>query len=136
MNYEEYSFSTANVDVLPWIPAVWFCLGNENVVNYSYTNWTGVIVSKNHGRANGRSAFIEWKRFLGKIRIKDEQGLTVYCIPVKALESVPPGSGAKAEMREMMHTLFFPGSRLNTWTLVANQWDLILCITTVSWGVH
>lgn len=52
------------------------------------------------------------KRFLGKINVKDEQGLILYCIPVKALESVPPGEGAKDEMREMMHTVFFPWQQI------------------------
>ncbi|HOJ60091.1 MAG TPA: hypothetical protein PK878_07360 [bacterium] len=48
------------------------------------------------------------KRFLGKITSKDGEGLVMYCIPVKALETVPPGSGALDEMREMLHTVFFP----------------------------
>lgn len=48
------------------------------------------------------------KRFLGKVTYKDADGVILYCIPVKALESVPPGSGAKDEMREMLHTAFFP----------------------------
>ncbi|MGI6456280.1 MAG: hypothetical protein ACOX5R_11770 [bacterium] len=82
------------------------------MVNYSYTNWTGVIVSKIMVGQMVEVHLLNGKRFLGKIRIKDEQGLTVYCIPVKALESVPPGSGAKAEMREMMHTLFFPWQQI------------------------
>lgn len=48
------------------------------------------------------------KRFLGKVTVKDDQGVTLYCVPVKALESVPPGAGALDEMREMLHTVFFP----------------------------
>ncbi|MDP8244021.1 MAG: hypothetical protein P9L94_08080 [Candidatus Hinthialibacter antarcticus] len=48
------------------------------------------------------------KRFLGKITVKDDQGVILYCVPVKAMESVPPGVGALDEMREMLHTVFFP----------------------------
>lgn len=47
------------------------------------------------------------KRFLGKVMLKDAEGLTLYGIPVKALESVAPGSGAVEQMREMLHTVFF-----------------------------
>ena len=47
------------------------------------------------------------KRFLGKITVQDDQGVILYCIPVIALESVSPGSGALDQMREMLHTLFF-----------------------------
>lgn len=55
---------------------------------------------------------INGKRFLGKVTVKDEQGIILYCLPVKALESVPPGSGAIAELREMLHTLFFPWQQI------------------------
>lgn len=48
------------------------------------------------------------KRFLGKVTVKDDQGVTLYCVPVKALESVPPGVSALDEMREMLQTVFFP----------------------------
>jgi hypothetical protein len=48
------------------------------------------------------------KRFLGKVASKDNEGLILYCVPVKALESVPPGSGAIEQIREMLHTVFFP----------------------------
>lgn len=48
------------------------------------------------------------KRFLGKVTAKDDQGLFIYCISVKALESVPPGEGAIGQMREMLRTIFFP----------------------------
>ncbi len=47
------------------------------------------------------------KRFLGKIMQKDSEGVILYGIPVKALESVPPGTGALEQMREMLHTVFF-----------------------------
>lgn len=52
------------------------------------------------------------KRFLGKVTQKDDQGVIAYCIPVKALESVPPGESAKDEMREMLHTVFFPWQQI------------------------
>ncbi len=47
------------------------------------------------------------KCYLGKVTHKDREGIFLYCIPVKALESVPPGSGALEQMSEMLHTLFF-----------------------------
>ncbi|MBI1387343.1 MAG: hypothetical protein GC154_02715 [bacterium] len=52
------------------------------------------------------------KRFLGKVTVKDEHGLILYTIPVKALESVAPGEGAIEEMREMLHTVFFPWQQI------------------------
>lgn len=48
------------------------------------------------------------KRFLGKVTLKDDHGLTLYCIPIKGLESVPPGKDAIPTMREMMQTVYFP----------------------------
>lgn len=48
------------------------------------------------------------KRFLGKVTLQDPMGVTLYCIPIKALESVPTGKDAIPLMREMMHTVFFP----------------------------
>lgn len=52
------------------------------------------------------------KRFLGKITVKDNHGLILYCIPVKALETVPPGNSAYEQMREMLHTVFFPWQQI------------------------
>ncbi|MEW6235118.1 MAG: hypothetical protein AB1656_07000 [Candidatus Omnitrophota bacterium] len=52
------------------------------------------------------------KRFLGKITVKDEQGLILYCVSVKGLESVPPGAGALEELREMAQTVFFPWTQI------------------------
>lgn len=52
------------------------------------------------------------KRFLGKITVKDEHGLILYCLPVKGLESVPPGTEAEEQLREMLHTLFFPWAQI------------------------
>ncbi len=48
------------------------------------------------------------KRFLGKVTLKDREGLVLYCIPVKALESVPPGKDTHEQLREMVRTVFFP----------------------------
>lgn len=48
------------------------------------------------------------KRFLGKVTMKDAEGMVMYCVPVKALEGVSPGSSALDELREMLHTVFFP----------------------------
>ncbi len=47
------------------------------------------------------------KRFLGKITNKDSEGILVFCVPVKALESVSPSNNALEELRDMLHTLFF-----------------------------
>ena len=52
------------------------------------------------------------KRFLGKVTVKDNQGLILFCIPVKALESVPPGKQAHEQLREMLHTVFFPWQQI------------------------
>ena len=52
------------------------------------------------------------KRFLGKVTVKDRDGLILYCIPVKALECVPPGQGAIEQIREMIHTVFFPWQQI------------------------
>ena len=52
------------------------------------------------------------KRFLGKVSSKDTEGIILYCIPVKALESVAPGAAAFGEIREMLHTIFFPWSQV------------------------
>jgi len=52
------------------------------------------------------------KRFLGKVTVKDNQGLVLYCIPVKALETVSPGREAYEQMREMLHTVFFPWQQI------------------------
>ncbi|MDX9752673.1 MAG: hypothetical protein RBU29_01850 [bacterium] len=48
------------------------------------------------------------KRFLGKVAEKDREGIILYGIPVKALESVPPGMSAPEQIREMLQTVFFP----------------------------
>lgn len=52
------------------------------------------------------------KRFLGKITVKDEQGVVLYCVPVKALEDVPTGGDALSEISEMLHTVFFPWAQV------------------------
>ncbi|MBD3268314.1 hypothetical protein GF373_16735 [bacterium] len=52
------------------------------------------------------------KRFLGRVASKDSEGIILYCVPVKALESVPPGAGAFEQIREMLHTVFFPWNQV------------------------
>lgn len=52
------------------------------------------------------------KRFLGKVTLKDDHGLIMYCLSVKGLESVPPGTGALEELREMLQTVFFPWEQI------------------------
>jgi len=48
------------------------------------------------------------KRFLGKVRRRDSEGMTVSCIPLQALETLPEGSGVCEQLRGMVSTLFFP----------------------------
>jgi hypothetical protein len=52
------------------------------------------------------------KRFLGKVSCKDKEGVILYCVPVKALEGVAPGVGAYEQVREMLHTVFFPWTQV------------------------
>ncbi|MGC9327086.1 MAG: hypothetical protein ACP5I1_05605 [Candidatus Hinthialibacter sp.] len=47
------------------------------------------------------------KRFFGKVMHKDSEGVILYGVPVKGLESITPGSKALEELREMLHTVFF-----------------------------
>lgn len=48
------------------------------------------------------------KRFLGKVKQQDIHGLTVYCIPLKVLETMPEGGDMREQLKDMLHTLFFP----------------------------
>ncbi len=48
------------------------------------------------------------KRFLGKVKQQDVHGLTVYCIPLKVLETMPEGGRIQDQLKDMLHTLFFP----------------------------
>lgn len=47
-------------------------------------------------------------RFLGMVRHVDDMGITVYCIPLKVLETLPEGSNIAEQLRSMLATLFFP----------------------------
>ena len=48
------------------------------------------------------------KRFLGKVRSRDRDGMTVYCIPVSLIDTLPAGANIQGELQEVLHTLFFP----------------------------
>ncbi len=48
------------------------------------------------------------KRFLGKVLSQERDGLVATCIPLKALETMPPGGDMTRELKEMRQTLFFP----------------------------
>ena len=48
------------------------------------------------------------KRFLGKVLGQERDGLVVYCIPLKALETMPPSGDVRNDLKEMQQTLFFP----------------------------
>ena len=46
--------------------------------------------------------------FLGMVRRKDRDGITLYCIPLAMIDTLPPGVSLKAQLKEILHTLFFP----------------------------
>lgn len=48
------------------------------------------------------------KRFLGKVRRRDRDGLTLYCIPLSMIDTLPQGSSVKDQLDEILSTLFFP----------------------------
>jgi len=48
------------------------------------------------------------KRFLGKVRRKDADGVTLTCIPLQVLETLPEGQAVREQLRSMVATLFFP----------------------------
>ena len=48
------------------------------------------------------------KRFVGKVRRKDPEGVTVTCIPLQVLETLPDGGHLREQLRSMVSTLFFP----------------------------
>lgn len=48
------------------------------------------------------------KRFLGKVKARDEHGVTLYCIPIRVLETMPEGGRIQDQLRDILHTLFFP----------------------------
>ena len=48
------------------------------------------------------------KRFLGKVRGSDSSGIYLYCIPLRVLDTLPEGSDIRDQLKQMLHTLFFP----------------------------
>lgn len=48
------------------------------------------------------------KRFLGKVRRCDRDGIILYCIPSAMIDTLPQGSNLKSQLAEILHTLFFP----------------------------
>ena len=48
------------------------------------------------------------KRFLGKVRSRDRDGITLYCIPLSMIDTLPQGSSVKNQLEEILSTLFFP----------------------------
>ncbi|HQO37106.1 MAG TPA: hypothetical protein PLG59_20760, partial [bacterium] len=48
------------------------------------------------------------KRFLGKVLGQERDGVVVSCIPLRALETMPPSGDVRRELEEMKQTLFIP----------------------------
>ena len=48
------------------------------------------------------------KRFVGKVRRKDPEGITLTCLPIQVLETLPEGTVALEQLKGMIATLFFP----------------------------
>jgi len=48
------------------------------------------------------------KRFLGKVRSQDRDGISVYCISLAMIDLHPQGASLKSQLGEILHTLFFP----------------------------
>lgn len=48
------------------------------------------------------------KRFLGKVRSRDRDGITLYCIPLSLIDTLPAGASIREQLSEILHTLFFP----------------------------
>jgi len=48
------------------------------------------------------------KRFLGKVRRRDRDGITLYCIPLAMIDTNPQGASIKSQLKDILHTLFFP----------------------------
>ncbi|HOE10800.1 MAG TPA: hypothetical protein PLQ35_09355 [bacterium] len=48
------------------------------------------------------------KRFLGKVLGQDRDGVVMCCIPLRALETMPPSGDVRRELQEMKQTLFIP----------------------------
>ncbi len=48
------------------------------------------------------------KRFLGKVRSRDRDGITLFCIPLSLIDTLPAGASIREQLPEILHTLFFP----------------------------
>jgi hypothetical protein len=48
------------------------------------------------------------KRFLGIVRRQDSDGLTLTCIPVQVMETMPEGIEVRSHLKSIISTLFFP----------------------------
>ena len=48
------------------------------------------------------------KRFLGKVRRKEPEGIILSCIPLQVLETMPEGVELREQLGSMVSTLFFP----------------------------
>lgn len=48
------------------------------------------------------------KRFLGRVRRKDPEGVTMTCFPVQVIETLPEGVNIRDQLKTMVATLFFP----------------------------
>lgn len=48
------------------------------------------------------------KRFLGMVRRKDPEGITLSCVSLQVLETMPEGPGLQDQLKSMISTLFFP----------------------------
>ena len=48
------------------------------------------------------------KRFLGKVRCRDHDGITLFCIPLSLIDTLPAGASIREQLPEILHTLFFP----------------------------
>ncbi len=48
------------------------------------------------------------KRFLGKVRRTDAEGILLSCLPMQVMETLPDGTSLREQMGSMVSTLFFP----------------------------
>lgn len=48
------------------------------------------------------------KRFLGRVTDRENDGITLFCIPLDALDTLPQGEDVRTQLRSMLNTLFFP----------------------------
>ena len=51
---------------------------------------------------------LKGKRFLGKVRRVDPEGLTLTCVPIQVLETMPDSVNMKEQVQGIISTLFFP----------------------------